>query len=266
MPLPPAASLQWEVELEGGSDGVERVEVAYREVNLAPRLEAVEVEEPGVIYLPAPPPSGPVIDIAHPDLAGIFSVIDEKPSEERKPKQGKKYWRVGFRTLSWKGDDPNGDPLRYAVELERDDGFRLPVRERLETTELAVDTTAAPDGIYRFRISASDEVANPGAAEDGGRPEPVVRGRQHPARGPSRAGRADLGGDGRRRRERGRPGRVVAGRRGWGGWRRPTVCSTAGEERFSSRWSPAATCVVVRAIDRHHNRATVGAVEGEEED
>ena len=49
--------------------------------------------------------------------------------------------------------------------MERDDGFRLPVRERLETTEVAVDTTAVPDGLYRFRITASDEEANPGEGE-----------------------------------------------------------------------------------------------------
>jgi hypothetical protein len=58
--------------------------------------------------------------------------------------------------------DENDDPLLYVLELERRDGFRLPVRDRLEATQLALDTTAVPDGSYRFHIEASDELRNPG--------------------------------------------------------------------------------------------------------
>lgn len=166
VPMSVARSLQWELQLAetGGlapAGAVERVEVAWREVNLAPRLDSVEVEDPGVIYLSSPPPSGPVIDVTHPEQSGIFSVLDEKGPPEGKPKQGKKYWRVGFRTVTWQAGDPNEDPLRFEVEVEDGNGFRLPVREDLDGTQLALDTSALPDGEYRFAIRAGDGEANP---------------------------------------------------------------------------------------------------------
>ena len=40
---------------EGGE--VDRVEVAWNEINLPPVIEEIAVEEPGVIYLASPPPS-----------------------------------------------------------------------------------------------------------------------------------------------------------------------------------------------------------------
>jgi len=264
VPLPPGSSLQWELELSAGGNGVERVEVAYREVNLAPRVESVEVEEPGVIYLPGPPPSGPVVDVTHPDRSGIFSVLDDKPSEERKPKQGKQYWRVGFRTVSWKGEDPNGDPLRFTVELERDDGFRLPVRQRLETTELAVDTTAVPDGLYRFRVGVSDEEANPGAGQEavGVSPwfdvdstPPEVR--LERGEGEWRVTVSDRGSS-VAQVEWSRDGEV------WRALAPSDGLLDGREERFALPVAPGRHLLVVRAVDRHHNRTTVGAVEGEE--
>jgi len=164
VPLAPARSLQWEIELPVSlhpPEGVERVEVAYREVNLAPRLEEVEVGEPGAVYLDGPPPAGPVIEAEHPDFSGIFTAADEPSGAPNKPKQGKKYWRVGYRTVSWKAVDDNQDPLLFTLKLERRDGFQLPVRERLETTQLALDTTAVPDATYRLLIEATDEPRNP---------------------------------------------------------------------------------------------------------
>ncbi len=161
VPLQPAKALQWEVELDRG-EVVERVEVAYREVNLAPRIESVDVEDPGVVYLGAPPPSGPVIERSNPDFSGIFTVIDEREKRDANNAKGKKFWQVGFRTVSWKAEDANEDPLRFELAVERDDGLRLPVRLDVEGTQLAVDTTALPDGIYRFHVTASDELANPG--------------------------------------------------------------------------------------------------------
>ena len=62
VPLPPARSLQWELEIPANSGGspVDRIEVAVVEVNLPPRIKKLEVKEPGVVYLAAPPASGPV--------------------------------------------------------------------------------------------------------------------------------------------------------------------------------------------------------------
>jgi hypothetical protein len=263
VPLPPATSLQWELDLprREQATSVERVEVAYREVNLPPRLESVEVEDPGVVYLSAPPPSGPVIDVAHPDFSGVFTVIDEKGGGNSKPKQGKKYWRVGFRTVNWKAEDPNGDPMRFQLELEHPDGFRLPVRERLETTQVALDTTAVPDGWYRFWIQASDEHGNPEQpleataysrwfTVDNTPPEVQLR-RQGDdwmvtvSDALSSLSRVEWARDGER----------------WHGLAPEDGVLDGRAESFHFGAASGNHMVVVRAIDRQHNRVVTGVVE-----
>jgi len=260
VPLPPARSLQWELEIPVGRS-VDRVEVAMAEINLPPKLEDITVEEPGVVYLAAPPPSGPVIEAEHPDVSGIFTVIDEKKNRKAKTSKGKKYYRVGYRSVSWKAEDPNEDALRFRVMVERRDGHRLPVRERLDGTQLAVDTTALPDGVYRFEITAGDESQNPGseiettatsrwftvdntppvieiAAENG---EWTIR--VTDARSP--ISRVEWSRDGDRWHQLAPADGVLDGT----------------DESFTIDSEQGGHLLVVRAVDRQHNRTTEGVVE-----
>ncbi|MCD4748252.1 MAG: hypothetical protein K8R59_02660, partial [Thermoanaerobaculales bacterium] len=161
--VPHGRVLQWELELPAGAQ-VDRVEVAWREINLPPVVDHVNVEAPGVIYLSGPPPVGPVIRRDHPTFEGVFTTFGENRRNSTAAKKGKKYYQVGFRTVNWSAKDPNGDPLLFDLDLERADGLRLPIRRRFEGEQVAVDVTAAPDGRYRFHLSASDAQANPSAA------------------------------------------------------------------------------------------------------
>jgi hypothetical protein len=67
--------------------------------------------------------------------------------------------------LTWKVDNPDNDPLRYRVSFRRE-GQSL-WRDALKSdevhtkTELDWDTAALPEGKYRVRVEASDELANP---------------------------------------------------------------------------------------------------------
>ena len=75
---------------------------------------------------------------------------------------GKRLFRKGYRTLTWKGADPNGDILRYEVEARREESSTwFPVRKDLEDSYLSFDTTALADGRYRFRVTASDRLSQP---------------------------------------------------------------------------------------------------------
>ncbi|MEW6336093.1 MAG: hypothetical protein AB1625_01715 [Acidobacteriota bacterium] len=159
--VPPARHLQWQVELSGAAVRVERVQVAYRQVNLEPEIKDFVVHEPGEVFLKVPPPSDRIVEVQHPDLSGIFTTLDDDAAD-RQVTLGKKYYRVGYQSLSWKAEDPNGDPLRFSVEVqEAGRDVWWPVRESLDTTTIALDTQALPDGIYRFRLVATDEPANP---------------------------------------------------------------------------------------------------------
>ena len=264
VPLPPARSLQWEVEIKDGAT-VDRVVVAMRELNLAPEIAALWVEEPGVIYLSSPPPSGPVIDRDHPDVNGIFTVIDPQAGAGKNGGPGKKYYRSGYRTVRWKAKDLNDDPLTFQLVVEQKDGFELLVRDELATDQLAVDTTALPDGMYRFRLTASDGDTNPG-----GGLEAVLNSRWFvvdntpPEISLSRSGerwqvtvtdagsavsRVEWTRDGKRWNQTAPSDGILDGKR----------------ETFSFAAQDDRNLIVVRAVDRHHNRATVGAVEGSAE-
>lgn len=260
VPLPPARSLQWEIEIPTGTS-VDRVEIAMAEINLPPKISSISVEDPGVVYLAAPPPSGPVIDAEHPDVSGIFTVIDENQKRKAKSAKGKKFYRVGYRTVSWKAEDSNEDALRFNLIVERRDGFRLPVRERIDGTQLAVDTTALPDGVYRFAISASDARQNPGAAM-----ETTATSRWFTVDNTPPSIELTATGDrwSVRVRDESSPVARVEWSRDGDEWHHlaPSDGVLDGTvESFTMARSSGSHLVVVRAMDRHHNRATEGVVE-----
>jgi hypothetical protein len=262
--LPTGRSLQWELEFPAGartSPAVDRVEVAVVEVNLPPRVKKLTVEEPGVVYLSSPPPSGPVIEAVHPDINGIFTVIDDTGPKNNGSAKGKKYYRAGFRTVSWQVSDPNKDPLKYRLEIESRDGFRLEVRERITGSQLGVDTHAIPDGTYRFRLTASDAPGNPSGALEASRvsrwfpvdnsPPSVDLRRQGDvwtvsvSDGLSPIVRAEWSRDGEEWHALAPTDGLLDGR----------------EEKFEFSAAQGSHMLVVRVVDRQHNRATAGAVE-----
>jgi hypothetical protein len=164
---PQARFLQWSLDLAPGSGGATRVEsvaIAYRQVNLPPVVKDITVHAPGEVFLKSPPPSERIVDVRHPDLSGIFTTLSDD-GQESQDRLGKRYYRVGYQTISWKVDDPNGDPLRFTLDVQRQGDVRWwPVRSELENVSIAVDTSALPDGLYRFRLTASDAAANPDEA------------------------------------------------------------------------------------------------------
>jgi hypothetical protein len=262
--LPPARSLQWEVEFPAGAAKtalVDRVEVAVVESNLPPQVKTLKVEEPGVVYLAAPPPSGPVIEAVHPDINGIFTVIDDSAPKSNNSTKGKKFYRAGYRTVSWEVADPNNDPLAFKLEIEDREGFSFIVREQIKGTQLGIDTSALPDGIYRFRLTASDAPRNPeGPLEvsrvsrwfpiDNSEPEVSLR----------RSGDSWVVSV--------RDGLSPVARAEWSrdGGRWTALAPTDGlldgrEETFEFPAASGRHMVVVRVVDRQHNRATAGATE-----
>lgn len=260
VPVPPARSLQWELEIPAGGL-VDRVEIAMAEINLPPEVSSISVEDPGVVYLAAPPPSGPVIEADHPDISGIFTVIDENDERQATTAKGKKYYRVGYRTVSWDAKDPNDDSLWFDLEVERRDGFRLSVKERIDGTQLTVDTTALPDGVYRFILTASDAAQNPGAAM-----ETVAISRWFTVDNTPPSIAIERDGDAWivRVTDASSPIERVEWSRDGDRWRRLAASDgvlDGADERFTFPRQSGSHLVVLRAMDRHHNRATEGVVE-----
>jgi hypothetical protein len=264
VPLPPARALQWEIELPATPAGpaeVDRVEVAAVEINLPPRIGPLTVQEPGVIFLAAPPSSGPVVEAVNPDFAGIFTVIDESETRNNGSSKGKKFYRTGYRTVSWEASDPNSDALRFKLELESKDGFRLEVRERITSTQIGVDTGAVPDGSYRFRLTASDAPGNPEEALETGRSSRWFTVDNTPP-----SVRLERDGDGWVAVVADALSPVVRAEWSRDGAAWEALAPADGlldgrEERFRFPVASGRHLVVVRVVDRQHNRATAGAVE-----
>jgi hypothetical protein len=67
--------------------------------------------------------------------------------------------------VSWKVDNPDNDELRYRVQFRREGGQRwidaTTADDVLTHAELDWDTSSLPEGKYRVRVDASDELANP---------------------------------------------------------------------------------------------------------
>lgn len=80
---------------------------------------------------------------------------------EKKPDQQP----TGVYELTWKVDNPDGDQLRYRLQYraEKQSLWRPMLRQNeiLLEEKYEWDTSGVPDGYYRVRIQASDELTNP---------------------------------------------------------------------------------------------------------
>ncbi len=67
----------------------------------------------------------------------------------------------GKKTLTWTGADPDGDALRYSLDIQTAKGW-VPVELSAPTTaSFELDTAKYPDGPTRLRLRGSDATRNP---------------------------------------------------------------------------------------------------------
>lgn len=161
---PAAQYLQWKLTMPKAAPGaaIDAVTVAYINRNVAPEIEGVAVQDPAVVFISAAYPSAPqVVEATNPDEYGIFTSLDN-PRERASMEQGKRMFRKGFRTVSWRAADDNGDALRYTLSFRRKGSEPwLRLRANMEETQLNFDSSQFPDGLYELRLEASDALDNP---------------------------------------------------------------------------------------------------------
>lgn len=161
---PAAQYLQWKVTMQKAGQGaaIDGVSVAFINRNVAPEIEGIVVQDPAVVYITTAYPSAPqVVEATNPDEYGMFTSLDS-PRERASAEQGKRMFRKGFRTVSWRASDDNGDHLRYTLSFRQKGSDKwLRLRENMDETQLNFDTSQLPDGRYELRLSASDDLDNP---------------------------------------------------------------------------------------------------------
>jgi hypothetical protein len=172
---PPGRYLQWKVRM--GSDGkpqpvIRRTEAAYRNSNTAPDVENVAALAPAEVLARAASGSANVFETQAPDEKGIFTGLEESKAEGAP----RKLLRKGYRTLTWKATDRDGDALTYEIRVRALGSDRwVLLRKDLRETFYAFDTTSLPDGEYVFRVIASDADANPDDPKTASRDSSPVR-------------------------------------------------------------------------------------------
>ncbi len=153
--------LQWKVKM--ASDGgklplLRRVEAAYKNRNAAPVIESFVPLGPAEVLARSPAGGSNIFETTAPDEKGIFTSLEE-PKAEAPPR---KLLRKGYRTLTWKASDPDGDPLTYEIEFRPVGSERwVTLKKGLREAFYSFDTTALPDGDYVFRLTVSDAESNP---------------------------------------------------------------------------------------------------------
>lgn len=155
--------VQWRADFEAGreqSPRITTVDLSYRQENLAPRIQRVEVLDAGQILVPSNfNAAQQIYEPTHPNREGIFTTLKPTVAEDRRLKQ---LWRSGYRTLRWEAEDPNDDPLRYVLAFRPEGSEQewLEIAAELDDDYYSFDATVLPDGIYRFRVTASDRQGN----------------------------------------------------------------------------------------------------------
>ena len=168
---PAARFFQWKAVIHDGrpGDGIEWVTIAYQPKNVAPVIDGIALQDPGV-RAQAPPnlsAGGPAtVALKFPPAApatGSGLVITTSSASSAKfdnPPQGTA--QKGWQSVLWNAHDDNEDELRYSVWFrgENEKNWK-PLKENLDQRFYSFDTTSFPDGAYYLKIVASDATSNP---------------------------------------------------------------------------------------------------------
>jgi len=151
---PAARYLQWKVVFRAGSGAgpaLDEVTASYLNQNLPPQVRSLNVNTSGERTSPTGTPS----TASAPAPMVTVSVGPAPPSTSGPATKTQ-------TTLSWQADDPNGDPLVYAIYVQAADEQEWHLlKDKLHSTSYTVEPNALPDGKYVARLVASDGEANP---------------------------------------------------------------------------------------------------------
>jgi hypothetical protein len=159
---PPARYIQWKLDAAGTDPAtvIDMITVAYLNRNSAPVIDSMTVNDPGAIFLGSFSQSSQIVEATNPDEYGIFTSLD---APRDKNETGKRVFRKGYRTVSWRAHDENGDSLRYSLSFRLKGGSSwLRLRDNMDESSMNFDTSQLPDGTYELRLTASDANDNPG--------------------------------------------------------------------------------------------------------
>ncbi len=170
MEAPSARFVQWKAIIHDGrpGDGIDWVSLAYLPRNVAPVIDGIALQDPGVraqgqVGIPSGQPAPVTLKMppaANP--SGVVITQSTTTTRFEQPPQGTQ--QKGYQSLLWTAHDDNDDDMRYAVYFrgENEREWKL-LKDNLDQKFYSWDTTTLPDGAYYLKIVASDAQSNPPA-------------------------------------------------------------------------------------------------------
>src|ERR1700676_426420 len=166
---PPARFVQWKAVIHDGRSGggVSWVSLAYLPRNVAPVIDAITVQDPGVraqTNIIIQTGQQPSVNLRQPHTSNPTGIVVTRSSPARfeQPPQG--FREKGYQSVLWSAHDDNDDDLRFSVYFrgENETDWKL-LKDKLEQKFYSWDSTAMPDGAYYLKIVATDSPSNPPA-------------------------------------------------------------------------------------------------------
>src|SRR5258708_4113669 len=168
---PSARFAQWKAVIHDGrpGDGIEWVSLAYEPKNVAPVIDGIALQDPGVraqAQQNLATGAAPVATLKYPPAqttSGVVILNQTQTTTATKfeaPPQASV--QKGYQTVVWTAHDDNEDELKYAAYFrgEGEKEWKL-LKENLEQKFYSFDTTTLADGAYYLKIVASDAASNP---------------------------------------------------------------------------------------------------------
>jgi len=176
---PAARFVQWKAVFlngtadQGGIPSISWVSLAYLPKNVAPVIDDIAIQDPGIramgfapqlgggpgsaIPVPLRNPHGPA---GSPPLIMMSTEAPGTGSKNDVPPQG--FEQKGYQSVLWSAHDDNDDDLMFAIYYrgEGEQNWRL-LKDKLTQRFYSWDTFAIPDGAYYLKIVASDSPSNP---------------------------------------------------------------------------------------------------------
>jgi len=162
---PPARFLQWKAVIHDGrlGDGIDWVSVAYLPKNVAPVIDGIAMQDPGVRVQQAVVITGQpaMVTLKQPSApTAMGTIITTTTTKFDQPPQG--IAQKGYASVLWTAHDDNDDDLLYALYFRGENQKDwLLLKDNLDQKYFTWDATAMPDGAYYLKIVASDAPSNP---------------------------------------------------------------------------------------------------------
>ena len=155
--LSPSRYFQWKTVLaEGGK--IRLVSISYRPKNRPPVFESAMVNPPGMIKAQSAGQLGDHLVREVNGQASPFPALAKAPGAATPPQV---YYLQGYRMISWKVSDPDGDEVTTRVEIRPDGSDHwITLVENVKDSYYAFDARGLPDGLYIPRLTASDAPCN----------------------------------------------------------------------------------------------------------